>query len=100
MVPLVIEMVVLDGYGAIWSLLHLKQLLNEAFHLILKFHHSKCEISTSRRPISMGSLDPHSSCSHISGITRFMSTGINICVTVYFIIYYVLTTMKILNNMY
>jgi hypothetical protein len=100
MVPKVVEMVELEAHGDIWPLSYLKQPLNEAFHLILKFLHSKWKNFTSTRSIPTGSLDQHSSGSHISENARFMSTGIIICVTVYFISYYVKTTMNIPHNMY
>jgi hypothetical protein len=50
----------LDGHGtsgSFCSLLH--GLENDDFRLIFMLLHSKWEIFTSRRPIPMGSLDPH-----------------------------------------
>jgi hypothetical protein len=77
-------MVELDGHGTSWSFCSLLGLENEDFRLIFfMLLHSKWEIFTSRRPIPMGSLDPHLSRSHIRGTGRFMSTCFFIALTAY-----------------
>jgi ribosomal protein S18 acetylase RimI-like enzyme len=62
-------MVDLEAQGPIWSFSSLHGLENDDFRLIFMLLHSKWEIFTSRRPIPMGSLNPHSSCSNIQKIT-------------------------------
>jgi hypothetical protein len=66
----------LDGLGPIWPLCSLQCLVKDDVLLIIILLHSKWEIFTSRRPIPMCSLEPHLSCSHISGYARFMATCI------------------------